>query len=277
MKVTSLMFATTMLVAVSAVPALAAVRYVGTCGGNPQYAMIQQAVAAAQPDDTIIVCPGTYAETVLVDFSGNTNGVTIVSTDVHEPGLTQVVGAFKIVSSDVTLKGFDIRQGADDNGICVEISGDDATVAFNVIHNCTGGGMRINSISSGNTVHHDLIKDNGFFGINVEGTENGIHHNDVLNNAPEDKNFGGIALADISSNGNVHNNNTAGNKPWGIKVNGDKYDFHQNQVCDGIFLQSSADAIQLHQNAVVDPPGIVDNGATGVKQFKNSSPSNGPF
>lgn len=277
MKVASLIVGAGMLVAVSAGPVFATIRYVGTCGTSPQYATIQDAVGAALPDDTIIVCPGTYTETVLVDFSGNTDGVTIMSTNVHDPGLTKVVGAFKIVSSDVTVKGFDISQGATDNGICVEISGDGATVAFNAVHDCTGGGMRINAVSSGNTVHHNLVKNNGFFGINVEGSGNVIHHNDVLNNAPVDKNFGGIALADISSNGDVHHNNTAGNKPWGIKVEGDNYDFHQNQVCDGIFLQSSANTISLHQNVVVTPPGMVDNGATGVKAFKNSLPSSCPF
>jgi hypothetical protein len=34
---------------------------------------------------TLFVFPGTYSENVLVDFSGNTEGVTITSTDVHNP------------------------------------------------------------------------------------------------------------------------------------------------------------------------------------------------
>ena len=249
------------------------VHVVGHCLGSSPYSTISDAVAAASPYDTIIVCPGTYVENVLVDFGGNTDGVTITSTHVLAPALTHVVGGFLIISNDVKIKGFTITKGKDDNGICVEMFGSGTTVSFSDVQYCQGGGIRINSRSSGNTVAYNEVEYNDFFGINVEGTDNVIHHNLILNNAPVDKNFGGIELADISSNGKVHNNIIKGNKPWGIKVEGDNYKIYENKVCDGIFLQSSADNIELFKNVVKKPPGIIDNGATNVKSFSNFLPS----
>jgi parallel beta-helix repeat protein len=217
----------------------------------------------AQPYDTIIVCPGTYSENVLVDFSGNTEGVTITSTDVHNPDQTVLDGGFSIVSDYVTIKGFKIING-NPQGIGVEISGDYATVAFNHITQCFGA-IRINQTpgvfaSSFNTIAHNKINDNQAWGINVQGTDNVIHHNDVFDTI-EDLNYGGILLANISYNGNIHHNNTYINLTYGIKVEGDNYNIHQNHVCDKIFLQFTADNIFLHQNEAV----IEDNGATNVK------------
>ncbi len=263
----------TFLLTVAVGSAFGAVRVVGHCLGPSPYSKIQDAVGAASPYDTIIVCPGTYYETVLVDFSGDTDGVTITSTHLLAPALTHVVGGFKIVSDDVKLKGFKITKGVDDNGICVEISGSGATVVFNDVQYCRGGGIRINSISSGNTVAYNEVESNYVFGINVEGKDNVIHHNLILNNAPVDLNFGGIELQDISSNGKVHNNIIKGNKPYGIKVEGDNYKIYENKVCDGIFLQNSADNIELYKNIVKNPPGIIDNGANNVKSFANILPS----
>ena len=261
------------LLAVAVSSAFGAVRIVGHCLGPSPYSKIQDAVNAATPYDTIIVCPGTYYETVLVDFSGNTDGVTITSTHVLAPALTHVIGGFKIVSDDVKLKGFKITNGAPDNGICVEISGSGATVVFNDVQYCQGGGIRINAISSGNTIAYNEVEYNDFFGINVEGQNNVIHDNLILYNAPVDKNFGGIELADISSNGKVYNNIIKGNLPWGIKVEGDNYKIYKNKVCDGIFLQNSADNIEVYKNVVKNPPGIIDNGATNVTSFANIFPS----
>ena len=265
------------LLGVAVGSAFGAVRVVGHCLGPSPYSKIQDAVDAATPYDTIIVCPGTYYETVLVDFSGNTDGVTITSTHVLSPALTHVVGGFKIVSDDVKLKGFKITTGVDDNGICVEISGSGATIASNDVQYCQGGGIRINSISSGNTVAYNEVESNPVFGINVEGKDNVIHHNLILNNAPEDSNNGGIELQDISSNGKVYANIIKGNLPYGIKVEGDNYKIYENKVCDGIFLQGSADNIELNKNVVKKPPGIIDNGASNVKSFANTFPSRCPF
>lgn len=257
-------------------PSFAAVSYVGSCG-TADYSSIKDAVLAAQPFDTIVVCPGTYTEgSVLVDFGGNTEGVTITSTNLHDPDQTTVVGGFKIVSDYVTIKGLKITVGNDDNHVCVEISGDYATVAFNHITGCNYGGIRTNQAvgvfaSSGNSILHNVIENNAYFGINVEGTDTSIHHNTIVNNDPvgtTNYNFGGIMLQDISSGGEIHHNTTAGNQAYGINIRGDNYHIHNNNVCDGIILQNSASGIFLHNNEVA--PSIINNGATHSK-IKNNS------
>jgi hypothetical protein len=264
-------------------PVHAKIIYVDAAGkGCPKYdyTTIQDAVQNADPDDTIIVCPGEYNEgTVLVDF-GSTDGLTIKSK-ARKPGATILHGGFQIVSGHVTISGFKITGGKGDNGICVEISGDYATVEFNDITECTGGGIRINKqlpngpntfVSVRNEIQFNLIHDNYRYGINVEGTNNKIHHNDILDNAPVDTNEGGIILQDISEVGD-----TNGNKPYGINVHGRDFDIHDNKICDGVFMQFSAENILLNHNFIVDPPGIADNGAKNSTSVNNIFRDDCPF
>lgn len=68
---------------------------------NILYPTIQDAIDAANSDDTILVYPGTYDETVLLN-----NDITLVG---EEGAYPIIEGGVHITSSDVTLTGFKIN------------------------------------------------------------------------------------------------------------------------------------------------------------------------
>jgi Right handed beta helix region len=91
--------------------------------GHPQYSTINSAVTAAKPGDTVVVCPGTYKEDVVI-----TKPLTLVGQNatVNAAGLAgaptgAILGqapynGITIESSDVTVKGFTV-EGAEGEGI----------------------------------------------------------------------------------------------------------------------------------------------------------------
>lgn len=85
----SLNYAVAVLIVVATVNgnARAVTRMVGTCLAGARYSTIQAAVGASSPGDTVKVCPGTYAEQVIIGIPLTLRGVTsgTVQTVLIEP------------------------------------------------------------------------------------------------------------------------------------------------------------------------------------------------
>jgi hypothetical protein len=100
----------------------------GTSCKNPGYASIAAAVTAAAGGDTIVVCPGTYAESVTVNKSLSLRGFNTTIRDcfgtvtpnplrdtiVDPPGTLTGTG-FNVMASGVSIQGFVIKDA--DTGI----------------------------------------------------------------------------------------------------------------------------------------------------------------
>ena len=68
----------TTLIVVLAIPAMSQTLVVGTCKkASHNYATIQSAVNAAPEDATVLVCPGTYAEQVVITTPLTLKGISV--------------------------------------------------------------------------------------------------------------------------------------------------------------------------------------------------------
>lgn len=265
--------------------ASAAVLYV--CHDGGPYTTIQLAVNASGPGDTIIVCPGTYAETVSI--SGNRNYLSILSTEIAERGPNTILqGGFVIGFAPnngpdyVTIKGFTIQGGASDNGVCISSAGDNATIAFNRAVDCQGpfaggdGGIRLNQGTFDSTVHHNEIVCDTYaagFGINAEaqaplgGGGHTIHHNSVSGCTK------GIL---VSASNNVIGHNEIDNGPQlEIEISGSSNQVLHNTVCGDIQIGSQARSNHLVQNRYTGS--LTNNGGNTNKLTKNQKIDDCPF
>jgi hypothetical protein len=100
-------------------------------------ATISGAVAAAAPGDTIRVCPGTYAEHVVVTkpltLRGARAGQIYAARTFGAPSESTVSGSFTVQAPRVTIDGFSLSNLAGALGIVVKTAGDEARIANNII------------------------------------------------------------------------------------------------------------------------------------------------
>jgi hypothetical protein len=240
------------------------------------YSTIQEAVDAAGPWDTVIVCPGDYPEDVLIQ--GNRDGLTVMSKEIPDCGPNTTVKSFSIgfaSHSDhpkkVTIKGFTVTPCKDfgDGGVGIESSTDYNTIAFNFVYGCSGppagAAIRVNAGNDGNTVHHNLVGDclgvDAGIKTEVDGKKHNIHHNCVV----------GCDLYSIwvySDRSQVHQNQIQMDDILaGIQIEGDHNQAHHNEVCDGEY----SDSIELFFGSEYNY--VHHNIVTGMISDSNPLPS----
>ena len=181
------------------------------------YTTIQAAINAANPGDTVAVCPGTYVENVAI----NKASLTVRSTGGAKVTTIKPATKFYVVmitQPNVTFDGFTVALSGvtkPDVGVNVAIEGDaSAEIMYNLV---TGGriGINLGCSSSGSTVYHNVVNGASEAGINIDTCEyssipgsnpgsnyNSVHHNTVC---------GGIypysiAAGDSSNYNHVHHN-----------------------------------------------------------------------
>jgi nitrous oxidase accessory protein NosD len=120
---------------------------VGDCGAStPAFPLISAAVTAATAGDTIVVCPGTYPESVLVNKTltilGPNAGVTALAPRGPEAHITSAATTVLIQSPDVTVDGFKIDG---DFGVYIDTA---ATGGISVANNdVTGSSWALGLVS----------------------------------------------------------------------------------------------------------------------------------
>jgi hypothetical protein len=187
-----------------------------------EYVTIQQAVAAAQPGDKILVCPGLYFGTVVVDTPDLRIEAQAAPGEVVLQGTGAVgeLGFLLLNTTSVVLQGFTV-QGFGRAQIRIQ-GGSGNTVRKNVARNSVvNDGIQVTS-SSANVVEQNTSYGNEQDGIFVglitdipfqPAIDNIIRHNETFNNR-----FG-INLNGTGSGNVIFGNRSHDNAQRGI-VNG---------------------------------------------------------
>jgi parallel beta-helix repeat protein len=216
------------------------------------FTTIQAAVDAASPGATILVCAGTYQESVTItknDLRIRAKGApgAVVLDGVGE---TLLAGFYIQNASGNLINGFRI-QNFHEAGILLD-NGD----ANRIRRNVTTG------------AHHDGIE------LRLGSSGNRIEHNLSINNLAS--NACGIQIRDAGSTSNVVRHNVSINNNWGIRVGlaaTDNAVFHNrslNNRAFGILNFSGANGTSIKGNrAFGNPTGISVQGSTGVTVARN--------
>jgi parallel beta-helix repeat protein len=146
--------------------------YVDDDGGpGINFTQIQEAVDAAQDNDTIIVYNGTYNESLTMYKR------LIVKGEGHP-----VVGGIRISTDGCVIDGFNVT-GSKDSGI--QVRSDYNLIVNNSIYNNEGDGIDLES-SDYNTIMSNLVFNNSDDGIDLDDSEyNTIANNSLFNNSDD--------------------------------------------------------------------------------------------
>ena len=216
------------------------------------FTTIQAAVTAAAPGATILVCPGTYHESVTITKNDLRLRAKGAPRAVVLDGMAQTLlaGFYIQNASGNRIEGFWI-QNFHEAGILLD-NGDGNRIRKNVTTGAHHDGIELRLGSSGNVIAHNRSIDN------------------LAGNAC------GIQIRDAGSTGNRVRHNVSINNNWGIRVGlaaTDNVVFHNrsnNNRAFGILAFSGANGTAIKSNrAFRNPTGISVQGSTGVTVARN--------
>ena len=149
-------------------------------GAGGQYRTISEAVKSAQPGDTVLVGPGTYAENIVVD-----KPLTIVSSNGASATVVKAADTSKEVfllsGSNIAIQGFTITAG--EKGVTFAHTSDCGLTRCVMNGNVFAVYL---SGATGNLVSNNNLNGNGF-GIYLDGSSG----NKLSNNSASNEKGGG--------------------------------------------------------------------------------------
>jgi len=190
------------------------------------YATIQAAVDAAPPQATVIIQPGTYRESVVINKPLTIMGKKGSSTDFEGGGTgiaIKITGTYDVTVTNVVITNWN-------KGILIENSAQ-CKVYSNIMYCMVGSGIAVTGSSavSNNIYSNDIHSNNIAINITTSSTSNTIHDNTISLNS--------IGI-NIESNGNTVYANTISQNNIGIKV------FHS--ISNMIYWNNFINNIQVH-------------------------------
>jgi parallel beta-helix repeat protein len=210
------------------------------------YPLIQEAINAAKPGDTVFVEPSTYEESITINKSISLVGDNSATTVIDGKGTGHVI----VVSSDnVVIKGFTVRNSGLPlyAGIYLH-QAKNVSLIDNIITNCSIG---VKSYSSSDIqAKNNQITNNSDFGVYIKhfSTRNLIYENKIAYN------YYGIGLLTYSSNSSLCRNSIVNNK-CGIYISYSKNNHIElnnithNSLC-GINLEGLEGSLTVN-NAII--------------------------
>jgi parallel beta-helix repeat protein len=248
-----------------------------TVGADADFTIIQAAIDAASPNDTIQVTAGAYNEDIAINKSVDVIGSDRNTTIINGSGSGIVVN---ISSSNVTFSGFTVTGSGNnplEHGAIILYGVTGCVVENNIVTNNTSAGIGLR-LSDNNTVQNNTVSNNYVAGIALLGSNNNIVDGNEVSSTivyPTTEYGYGIVLdgvdidsddrEDIFSTGNTINNNTfSGNDVDGIYVG---WDCNENDITNNIITDNDRDGVYFWKSGTHTVTGntITGSGASGIQ------------
>lgn len=238
------------------------------CQTGCNYSIIQAAVDAAHPADTIIVMDGKYIENINVNIPHLTirseNGSA--STYIIASGSNKNV--FEVTADYLNLSGFTIKGAIGDcywrTGVGIQLNKSkySAISKNNLIDNDCG----INIISSQyNNISYNNVAKNDWVGIRLFSSENNmINNNNIIFN------YANILLYQLSNNNIIEDNNAIGSTDWdGISIDGS----NSNRVTNNKIISNHWNGISLSDSSynIIENNNVSSNGGSGFDIYSGNN------
>jgi parallel beta-helix repeat protein len=239
-------------------------------GAGMDFTKIQDAVDAAQDNDTIIVYNGTYNENLTLNKQLTLKGSGMPVVDAGVSGSVITVHA-----NGCIIDGFKINRsgyGLKDAGIKVE--SDKNIIKSNIISN-NWYGIHLRKRVSNNTIQDNKVVSNKYIGISLDDDTS---NNTVLNNTVISNEDDGIEI-DESNNNTIDNNIISQNNGLGISIDdwSDDNIISNNTISEnageGMWMGYYSSNNKIVNNKIVfnDDGGICFSGHTSCNLIANNN------
>ncbi len=194
----------------------------GEWNSTAHLGVIQDAVDAASPGDTIYVWDGHYYEDVIVNKTVTIIGNTTIDAMSYSYGKNTSLGydefGFWVEADNVNISGFHMWcAGGDASGIHLNNT-QYCNISGNMISGDPSDGICIEN-SSHNMIYNNIISQNGEGIWLINGSNNTISNNYI------DDNFIGIWMTNGSGYNTINMNNISYNNGYGIVYEPQPYDY----------------------------------------------------
>lgn len=239
------------------------------CGGGHAFTTITDALAAVAPHGVVSVCPGTYAEDVVVDKPVTIQGThdAIVQPDPSDSSpLSEATGgnnAFTVLAPGVTIRGFTVQHATADGILVV---GDHAKIEGVNANDNTINGINVDGSSWSKVIGSNVTRNGGGIelandpeagGISIPGSTGTASHDEIAgNHVYGNPQACAIYLVDHAGNGaeGIHDNVIQGNRVEDNATEG---------FGAGVLMASPVPGGAVYSNTIRNNM-IVGNGLPGV-------------
>jgi parallel beta-helix repeat protein len=222
--------------------------------GDVDFTTVSAAVTGANPNDTVVICPGTYSDNVFVSSSISILGVNKDITTVTSANGGHV---FEIDADDVTISGLTLLGAVNSAAAGINVfRGSGVRITGNKIKSCTlgivyGGNHTPNGVVEGNTV----TSFGGGCGVTVAG-EVEVIGNEILFGRTTNPIFPtGVCV--FNDDNVVRDNDILSNDRGILVFNGSNNEIIDNQIIGNALLPGVTKATPLPTS------GIELNNSTG--------------
>lgn len=175
----------------------------GTGTGN--YSSIQNAINHASEGDTILVFPGIYNESIIVNKTicllGKDKNNTIIDTN------NSLYSAIIVQAPNISISGFTIQNNTVGIYVIGNVTSFENNIFLNNIFKHNSCGIYLTNLSSGTLIYKNIFSKNQGEGIRLYRSNNNIINENIIT---ENGGFG-IALWDSSNNNSITNNTVTNN------------------------------------------------------------------
>lgn len=246
--------------------------------GSANYTSIQAAINDAEPNEDIVIEPGTYHESIVINTSVNLIGNNVVldgsSLSTDTTGVTVLPGRGATLSN-ITIRDYDRGIVVPEGSPHPSVSLTSVTLTSNRVGiDAASGGWTLRNVAvvqntgpgiTGHgtwTAEHVTIKANGGAGIEIGGSLS-LRHSQVTDNTKD-----GVSLQTSSGVLTVHNVSIVGNGGAGILAGSSEVTITSTKVLDnangGIALGALLSTTQTYTLKDIT---IAKNGGSGLIAF----------
>ena len=221
--------------------------------------IIQAAINAAGPGDTILVQNGTYYENVNVTKRLTLKGVGMPTVDAGDKG-----DAITLFADGVILEGFEATNSSYTLEAGIKINSSNNTVRNNVVSHNNGTGIFVWIASRNNSIINNVVSHNNKSGIFLWNSS----YSAISGNTASFNKWNGIRLMDFCSNNTINRNKVHHNEMHGVSIESSR----NNKITENDASYNELDGVLLEDSPknTIEGNNAYHNAKNGIRMLNSS-------